>query len=214
MARWIGITLLAALLAGCGIDQGKLAASSDAARTTTTTTAPSGTTGPGHTTEPSQRASAEDLLLDQSDLGTEWIRTDAGAASANPIPDCAQTTSGAGPDDEAQAVYVQGVRGAALVQHVAVYGTTEQAHQAVVQFRSGLDACDKAVVDVQELPVPRVGDETDAARIELGGLVIGQPIDLACVRVKQRVTCLTLIALRAGTDQFPTLVKAAAVKLG
>jgi hypothetical protein len=213
MARWIGITLLAALLAGCGIDQGKLATAADSARTTTTTTAPSGTTGPGHTIEPSQRASAEDLLLDQGDLGTEW--TEGGTGTDAVLPNCAQASTGADPADEANKAFVGGGVGAVLLQRAAVYASAEKAHQALAAFRAGLDACDNVLVHVDDLPLPDVGDEVEAARLQLGGNSVGVPFDLACVRVEQRVSCLTYLASRqGGSDQFPTLVKAAAAKLG
>jgi hypothetical protein len=212
MARWIGITVLAALLAGCGIDEGKLAASSDAARTTTTTTAPSGTTGPGHTTEPSQRASADDLLLDASDLGTGWIEGGTGTEAV--LPNCTQAATGSDPVDEANKAFAGGV-GAVLLQRAAVYSSTERAHQALVTFRAGLDACDNVLVHVDDLPLPDVGDEVEAALIQLGGNNVGVPFELACVRIDARVSCLTYVAPRVGgSDQFPTLVKAAAAKLG
>jgi hypothetical protein len=214
MARWIGIALLAALMAGCGIDQGKLETAADAARTTTTT-APPGTTAP-HTTEPSQRASAEDLLLDASDLGTEWIEAPQGPSSAGvPLPDCARATPRADPVDEANAGLVDPVTGAMLVQHAAVYGSPEQAHQALARFRSGLDACESRLVHVEDLSLPAVGDEVEAVQIKVGDTTVGVPFELACVRVDVRVSCLTyLAAVQSGPDQFATIVRAAAAKLG
>ncbi|MBV9951789.1 MAG: hypothetical protein JO291_07540 [Acidimicrobiia bacterium] len=216
MGRRIAIvSLLAAVgVAGCGIDQGKLETASDAAgRTTTTTTVPIGTTVPHHTTEPSQRTSADDLLLDATDLGTDW--TAGGTGIDVPLPACAETTTGAGPVDEAQQTLVGSAMGAALLQRAAVYGSEEQAHQAVAQFRSGLEACENGIVHVDDLSVPRVGDEVEAFRLKLGGTTVGVPFELACVRVDARVSCLTFIAARpSGRDQFPSIVRAAADKLG
>jgi hypothetical protein len=216
MARWIGIALLAALLAGCGIDQGKLESAADAARTTTTTTAPTGTTAP-HTTEPSQRASAEDLLLDQGDLGSDWIEG-GGQGGGNvgvPLPDCARATSGTDPVDEAHAAFIGGAMSAVLLQRVAVYGSQADAHQALARFRSGLDACESSLIHVGELSLPGAGDEVEAAKLQLGGTGLGAPFELACVRVGARVSCLTYVApAQSGPDQFPTIVRAAAAKLG
>jgi hypothetical protein len=210
MGRWVGIVVVALLLAGCGIDEGKLttARAAEGAPTTTTTT-----TAPTHSTEPSQRSSAEDLLLDQGALGTEWIE---GPSSTDvPQPDCVQATPGAAALDEAQRVFVGGGTGAVLVQRAAVYGSTEQAQEALARFRRGLDACKSAVIHVDDLPMPGVGDEVEAARLQLGGESLGVPFELACVRVGARVSCLTYLAVRQeGEDQFPTLVRAAAAKLG
>jgi hypothetical protein len=213
MRRWIVVVATLVLLAGCGIDEDELVATSDPGGTTTTTTASGSTTTTAPSgTEPSSGDAAEDLLLDAGDLGPAWTQGDPGTLPE--IPTCPETHDGPDPTDHAQTVLVRGEFGPVLLQTVAIFGSEEDAAAALAAFGADLDACDNAVIDVEDLSFPAFGDASRAVRLHLGDPVLDTTAEVVGARAGDRTTVIASVNFASpATEDLPDIVETAVGKL-